>query len=250
MKLLFVICFACSCCFSCSKKNQVEVNIGPYKIKCNECNVNGNYSSDSYAGKMQYKKTLIYFDFGYYSPKLIESEKEFIDNEKWLLDMESFYSQNTTNNRPIKIDIIDIQYNNKKNSLDSNVDYIAKCFVNKAFVNWPIELPRQIKNHDTKTDTCYGFSRKIVYSKKNQEGICGIYIYNLKQFNSSINAYKALALYCKNPTHEDLLTMKTIIDSNFNCNSLRNLSFSYKAHGPGLLPFAADGVPKSYTSQL
>lgn len=194
-----------------------------YHIACSKCNVKFEKSIDSYAGTFQMENTKYYFDYGYYSSNLVQSEKEYLDSRIWLFDLESMLGskQNNVRSKPLDIKVINIRPIDDSSASVAGGNFIATCSLNDSVFKWKINLPEKIKNHIVSIDTCGEFVTKLVVPKIEGIGFCGFNIYNIKDFNTSLNSYKSLSIYCKMGNQTNIGNLRKIVNQNFNCDSLR-----------------------------
>jgi len=61
------------------------VDLGPFSVELpNGFKKESLGSPDSYAMKIEIDSTIFYFDYGYYSPQITLTAKEYITSEKWI----------------------------------------------------------------------------------------------------------------------------------------------------------------------
>jgi hypothetical protein len=179
---LLLLLFACgSGTMHKSQKNLIK--IGVY-----EFNFPGNFKLieeggiDSYVGKVVGDSIALHFDYGYYSNPLVQTVEEYLAEGLWKMSIPvKFMKPGITydNNNEPRVDIIGIRAAGIKDSLTfGGADLIANCRHDSILFEYPIYIPKEVKQHIVKEDSLGSYFRKTVIAKDPGIGTTGIYLRN------------------------------------------------------------------------
>ena len=165
---------------------------------------------DSFVGEIgdqRFNLTFDYSEFGYAS-SLIETEKQYINSEKWLQDC-PLMEPGVTYTASFNVHNEKLRQMKEKGITDSSLVKVEvdPCFAAKKFIRTPtsaekvkypktdyigvltykgktiaipIQIPKEIRNHFIMVDTTDRFIIKTIYSKVTGQGLTGIYFKSRK----------------------------------------------------------------------
>jgi hypothetical protein len=127
-----------------------------------------------------------------------------LDSEEWRQALSYRFMKNGITyhdkNMP-KVDVMNVlPATSKDSTLGKGCDYVAKCKYEEVTFDFPIYIPKKIKETNISIDTVHNQYRKTVWSKYSSKGVTGIYIRDLKGFEPSMNSYLALSMTTTNLT--------------------------------------------------
>lgn len=195
-------------CVGVEKKSSPDwktIEVGDYLLDFPEdFTLEPEQGEDSYVGKITGDSIEFFFDFGYYSSTLGETLEEYLKDGSWQMHLSfRFMKPDITygpNNFP-KVDILEIRPATLQDStVGGGCDYIAKCKHEQTEFEYPVYIPREIKEINYEIDTVDNLYRKIVWSKDPQKEITGIYVRELDQPDTVMNSHKALSMATSNLT--------------------------------------------------
>jgi hypothetical protein len=153
---------------------------------------------DSYVGKIKGDSISFSFDFGYFSSKLEQTSEEYLENGVWRDELPHRFIKDglTYSNADIpKVDVISIRPASIQDStVGKGCDFVAKCKYGNFEFDFAIYIPNEIKQNNYVIDTVDNQYRKILWSKKPNNGTTGIYLKDLNSLNQSMNSYLALSM--------------------------------------------------------
>lgn len=197
-RLLYPILVSLFICTSCTPR-QNTITIETYSFDFPpDFKLIEEDGTDSYVGKVKGDGIQLGFDYGYYSDPLVQTPKEYLDQQYWLIDAANRFMKPgiiyDDNNFP-KIELISVRPATLKDTGHfKGADFIATCKHDSLIFDYPITLPDKIKQHVVSVDTIQHHLRRIVIAKNPANGLTGIYLRDLKSFNESINGYLALSM--------------------------------------------------------
>lgn len=194
-----------------SSINWQEMNFKYFSVKLPKSFKYSNVKSqDSFAGKISNDSITFNFDFGWYSPSLIETEKEYLDGKEWITTAEyammkdSVVYDNTNYPRLKVLSII-------KSQKDSG-NYIANLQYKDSTFTHKIIIPETIKKHKITIDTVDNIVTKTVLTQ-DSEGSMGIYLIDLESYNKGVNSYNKLSFVTSNVSNEHRELVKKILNT-------------------------------------
>ncbi len=185
---------------SCTDKTKLKtITIGEYSFDFpNDFKQVEEQGIDSYIGKVKGDSIELGFDYGYYSDRLVETEQEYIEKKIWLQYAGyQFMKPGITydNNNYPKIEFLGLrQTTNGDTAKFKNADFIAKCKHDSILFDYPITLPAKTKQHIVKIDTIQNHLRRIIIAKNSLNGLTGIFLMKLNNYNQSMNSSTALSM--------------------------------------------------------
>lgn len=181
-----------------SCRNNGGIKIGEYLLPfSSDYKLKPEQGIDSDVGTIESNNITIAYNYGYYTSTIVETSSEYLNNGAWKLDAYSYAinpkgSYTTEITKEIKL----LSTTTVKTHADSvkfkDADVIATCQLDTMIFTYGIRLPDKIKDHTFFTDTINGYYRKIIIAKDPTKGITGLYVKNLRSFDTSINSYLAL----------------------------------------------------------
>ena len=202
--LIFILLFT----LGCQSFHNDSVTIGIYSFAFPKSFILlKDHGVDSYVGKVTDKNISLNFDYGYYSNKLVLSPEEYIEKNIWLYEFINNANQETPDDQRVSLSDITILNVRKANFSDKLNDIQSKYVATLKWNNgeqfdYPIQIPESLNAYTILKDTIQNCLRKIVLAKDPKNGITGIYLQNLADFNKSINSSLALSMSTSNLTKQ------------------------------------------------
>lgn len=174
---------------------------------------------DSYVGRVEGDSIRFGFDYGVYTNKLTQTPDEYLEDGEWkyhILPYLHLKSGVTYHQNDIpKVEVLSVTPLTETDSLYcKGCEYLVKYKIDSTTIHYfRIALSEEVKNTNFEVDTIENHYRKIQWAKDPQEGLTGIYLKDLKEFQASENWFHALQMSTSNLTPNQQETVLKILRS-------------------------------------
>lgn len=201
-RLLLMVLIACAPSCSKTKPAWKTIDMGEYFIDVpNVFNRKPAKGIDSQPGLLKGKDFSFGYDYGAFSDTLIPTTQEYIREGYWkdVAIIQYLNSKTYPDVDWAETDVLRYRPSNKSDTAFApGCDYIAYCAYKHYQFNLPIFIPYKINNQIVKIDTIKQHYRRLIYPKKADTGIVGVYMRDEKGNIFNGHTYPALVIGARN----------------------------------------------------